>query len=59
MAGVVICLEGVGPVFSGGRTKGEGKALKAEDVAHAVAAVVTQSAGSFISEVQVRPLRKG
>jgi 3-oxoacyl-[acyl-carrier protein] reductase len=55
----VICPGSVATEFSGRGPKDAGKALKAEDVAHAVAAVVTQSAGSFISEVQVRPLRKG
>jgi len=38
--------------------KEAGKALQAEDVAHAVEAVVTQRAGSFMSEIHVRPLRK-
>ena len=33
-------------------------ALAPEDVAHAVATLVTQGAQSFISEVQLRPLRK-
>ncbi len=55
----VICPGSVATEFSGRGPKDAGKALKAEDVAHAVAAVATQSAGSFISEVQVRPLRKG
>jgi NADP-dependent 3-hydroxy acid dehydrogenase YdfG len=32
--------------------------LQPEDVAHAVAAVVTQRQGSFMSEIQIRPLRK-
>jgi 3-oxoacyl-[acyl-carrier protein] reductase len=54
----VICPGSVATEFSGRGPKDAGKALKAEDVAHAVAAVVTQSAGSFISEMQVRPLRK-
>jgi len=55
----LICPGSVATEFSGRGPKDAGKALKPEDVAHAVAAVVTQSAGSFISEVQVRPLRKG
>ena len=38
--------------------KDPSKALSPDDVAHAVAAVVTQSPKSFISEVQLRPLRK-
>jgi len=54
----VICPGSVATEFSGRGPKDAGKALKAEDVAHAVAAVVTQSAGSFMSEIQVRPLRK-
>jgi hypothetical protein len=54
--GVVLALGyGTATEFSG---KDAGKALKGEDVAHAVAAMVTQSAGSFISEIQLRPLRK-
>ncbi len=44
--------------FSGRGAKDAARALKAEDVAHAVAAVVTQSGGSFLSEIHVRPLRK-
>jgi 3-oxoacyl-[acyl-carrier protein] reductase len=54
----VICPGSVATEFSGRAPKDAAKALKAEDVAHAVAAVVTQSAGSFISEIQLRPLRK-
>jgi 3-oxoacyl-[acyl-carrier protein] reductase len=54
----VICPGSVATEFSGRGPKDAGKALKPEDVAHAVAAVVTQSAGSFISEIQLRPLRK-
>jgi 3-oxoacyl-[acyl-carrier protein] reductase len=54
----VICPGSVATEFSGRGPKDAGKALQAEDVAHAVAAVVTQSAGSFMSEIQVRPLRK-
>lgn len=54
----VICPGSVATEFSGRGAKDAGKSLKAEDVAHAVAAVVTQSTGSFISEVQLRPLRK-
>ena len=29
-----------------------------EDVAHAVETIVTQGPGSFLSEIQLRPLRK-
>ena len=32
--------------------------LQPDDVAHAVEAIVTQRPGSFLSEIQVRPLRK-
>jgi 3-oxoacyl-[acyl-carrier protein] reductase len=32
--------------------------LQPDDVAHAVAALVTQSPGSFISEVLMRPTQK-
>jgi NAD(P)-dependent dehydrogenase (short-subunit alcohol dehydrogenase family) len=42
----------------GQRAKDPGKALAPEDVAHAVAMLLTQSRKSFISEVQLRPLRK-
>lgn len=38
--------------------KNASNALAPEDVAHAVAMVLTQGAQSFISEVQLRPLRK-
>jgi 3-oxoacyl-[acyl-carrier protein] reductase len=54
----VVCPGSVATEFSGRGPKDAGKALKGEDVAHAVAAMVTQSAGSFISEIQLRPLRK-
>jgi 3-oxoacyl-[acyl-carrier protein] reductase len=54
----VICPGSVATEFSGRGKKDAGKALQAEDVAHAVAAVVTQRPGSFLSEIDVRPLRK-
>ncbi len=54
----VICPGSVATEFSGRGAKDAARALKAEDVAHAVAAVVTQSGGSFLSEIHVRPLRK-
>lgn len=54
----VICPGSVATEFSGRGPRDAAKALKAEDVAHAVAAVVTQRAGSFMSEIQLRPLRK-
>jgi 3-oxoacyl-[acyl-carrier protein] reductase len=53
-----ICPGSVATEFSGQSKKNPDKALQAEDIAHAVAAVVTQSAGSFISEVRIRPTRK-
>ncbi len=54
----VICPGSVATEFSGRRVKDTGKALQAEDVSHAVEAVVMQRPGGFISEVQIRPLRK-
>ena len=54
----VICPGSVATEFSGRAPKVPGKALQAEDVAHAVEAIVTQRPGSFLSEVQLRPLRK-
>jgi len=42
----------------GQRAKDPSKALAPQDVAHAVAMLLTQSPKSFISEVQIRPLRK-
>jgi NAD(P)-dependent dehydrogenase (short-subunit alcohol dehydrogenase family) len=54
----VICPGSVATEFSGRGPKEEGKALHPEDVAHAVEGVVTQSAGSFLSEIQLRPLRR-
>jgi len=42
----------------GRRDKDAAKALAPEDVAHAVAMLLTQRAQSFISEVQLRPLHK-
>jgi 3-oxoacyl-[acyl-carrier protein] reductase len=54
----VICPGSVATEFSGRGVKDAGKALQAEDVAHTVEAVVMQRPGSFMSEVQIRPLRK-
>ncbi len=53
-----ICPGSVATEFSGQSKKDPTKKLQPEDVAHAVAALVTQSAGSFISEVHIRPTRK-
>lgn len=53
-----ICPGSVDTEFGGKQKKNPEKALQPDDVAHAVAALVTQSAGSFISEVHIRPTRK-
>lgn len=53
-----ICPGSVATEFGGQTKKNPDKALQPEDVAHAVAALVTQSEGSFISEVHIRPTRK-
>jgi 3-oxoacyl-[acyl-carrier protein] reductase len=53
-----ICPGSVSTEFPGQGGKNSSKKLQSEDVAHAVAALVTQSAGSFISEVHIRPTRK-
>lgn len=53
-----ICPGSVATDFSPHAGKDASKMLQPEDVAHAVAALVTQAAGSFISEIQIRPTRK-
>jgi len=53
-----ICPGSVATEFPGQGGKTASKILQPDDVAHAVAALVTQSAGSFISEVHIRPTRK-
>jgi NADP-dependent 3-hydroxy acid dehydrogenase YdfG len=53
-----ICPGSVATEFSGQGSKDPSKILQPDDVAHAVAALVTQAAGSFISEVHIRPTRK-
>ena len=53
-----VCPGSVATEFGGHSPRDPAKMLQAEDVAHAVAALVTQSAGSFISEVHIRPTRK-
>jgi 3-oxoacyl-[acyl-carrier protein] reductase len=53
-----VCPGSVATDFSGSKPKDSSKALSADDVAHAVAAILTQSPQSFVSEVQLRPLRK-
>jgi 3-oxoacyl-[acyl-carrier protein] reductase len=53
-----ICPGSVATEFSPHAGKDPSRMLQAEDVAHAVAALVTQAPGSFISEVQMRPTQK-
>ncbi len=53
-----ICPGSVATEFPRAGHKSGAKILQPEDVAHAVAALVTQSEGSFISEVHIRPTRK-
>jgi 3-oxoacyl-[acyl-carrier protein] reductase len=54
----IICPGSVATEFSPHSGRNPATLLQPDDVAHAVAMVVTQSAQSFISEVDVRPLRK-
>jgi 3-oxoacyl-[acyl-carrier protein] reductase len=54
----VVCPGSVATEFSGRGPKDPSRGLAPEDVAHAVASIVTQGPRSFISEVQLRPLRK-
>ncbi|MGC1418116.1 MAG: SDR family NAD(P)-dependent oxidoreductase [Candidatus Acidiferrum sp.] len=54
----VICPGSAATGFSPRGPKDPSKALAPEDVAHAVATIVTQSPQSFVSEIQLRPLRK-
>ena len=54
----VICPGSVATEFSGHNHKNVSQMLQPQDIAHAVEALVTQSAGSFISEVHIRPTRK-
>ncbi|HUL34583.1 MAG TPA: SDR family NAD(P)-dependent oxidoreductase [Candidatus Eisenbacteria bacterium] len=54
----VICPGSVATDFMGRGQKDPSRVLTAEDVAHAVAMVVTQGPQSFISEVQMRPVLK-
>lgn len=48
----------VGTEFSNRGTKDSSTVLTPDDVAHAVELIVTQSPRSFLSEIQLRPLRK-
>ena len=54
----VVCPGSVATEFSGRGPKDPSKVLTADDVAHAVAMIATQGPQSFLSEVQLRPLRK-
>jgi NAD(P)-dependent dehydrogenase (short-subunit alcohol dehydrogenase family) len=54
----VVCPGSVATDFSGRSSKDPSRALRPEDVAHAVAMIVTQGPQSFVSEVQLRPVRK-
>jgi NADP-dependent 3-hydroxy acid dehydrogenase YdfG len=53
-----ICPGSVNTEFSPHAGKDASKMLQPDDVAHAVATLVTQSPGSFISEVLMRPTQK-
>jgi len=53
-----ICPGSVNTEFSPHAGKDVSKMLQPDDVAHAVAALVTQAPGSFISEVHLRPTQK-
>jgi len=53
-----ICPGSVATDFAGHGGKDASKLLQPDDVAHAVAALVMQAPGSFISEVHIRPTRK-
>jgi 3-oxoacyl-[acyl-carrier protein] reductase len=53
-----ICPGSVATDFSGKSAEQKPNALQPEDVAHAVATIVTQAPGSFISQLQIRPLKK-
>jgi len=53
-----ICPGSVATEFSGRGPKDPGKVLRPEDVAHAVAMLATQGEQSFLSGVELRPLKK-
>jgi NADP-dependent 3-hydroxy acid dehydrogenase YdfG len=53
-----ICPGSVATEFSGSGPKDASKVLSSDDIAHAVAMLVTQGKNSFVSQVQIRPLRK-
>jgi NAD(P)-dependent dehydrogenase (short-subunit alcohol dehydrogenase family) len=54
----LICPGSVATEFSGRSAKDASKVLRPEDVAHAVGMVARQGTQSFISEVDLRPVRK-
>jgi 3-oxoacyl-[acyl-carrier protein] reductase len=54
----VVCPGSVGTEFSGRGPKDVSKVLTPDDVAHAVAMIVTQGPQSFLSEIHLRPVRK-
>jgi 3-oxoacyl-[acyl-carrier protein] reductase len=54
----VICPGSVATEFFSRGRKDTSKALRPEDVAHAVETIVTQGPRSFLSEMHLRPLRK-
>jgi 3-oxoacyl-[acyl-carrier protein] reductase len=54
----IICPGSVATEFSGRGPKDPAKVLAPDDVAHAVAMIVTQGPQSFLSEVHLRPVRK-
>lgn len=54
----VVCPASTATDFSPHAGKDPGKMLQPDDVAHAVAALVTQAPQSFMSEVLLRPTRK-
>jgi NADP-dependent 3-hydroxy acid dehydrogenase YdfG len=54
----LICPGSVATGFSGQKPKDASKTLIPEDVAHAVATILTQGPQSFVSEIQLRPLHK-
>jgi 3-oxoacyl-[acyl-carrier protein] reductase len=54
----VVCPGSTNTELSPHAGKDPGKMLQPEDVAHAVAMLVTQSAQSFVSEILLRPTQK-
>jgi NAD(P)-dependent dehydrogenase (short-subunit alcohol dehydrogenase family) len=54
----LVCPGSVATDFSPHAGRDPGKLLQPDDVAHAVAMLVTQAPTSFISEVQLRPVQK-